>query len=759
MGTRERRDRSNESDLLLSSLFTSLSIQGLKAKTLQEIALAAVGGYGRGELSPGSDLDILILHSGKASESELSEVVHGILYPLWDKNLKIDHSVRTRAQTRESASSDLKVAMGLLDIRLIAGDANLVAAVQHDSLDSWRHNSREKLEQLRIALDERHGRAGELAYLLEPDLKEARGGLRDITALRAIDMAGSVRVPLEHIGEAESTLMSVRESLHIVTGRDKDRLLFQEQDKVAEYLEYGDADELMGAVAHAARTVDYLLHSTWHRFEHRGKDGLGQILRKPRTTNISESLSIAHQEIVINHDVDLASDALLGIRTAATAAQTGLPISPESSQRLAASYRVGLGLLPNPWPRSARESLITLIGAGSSMVSLWESLDQEEILFHWIPEWRAVRSLPQRNALHRHTVDRHMVETAVHAAALTRRVHRPDLLLFSALFHDIGKGSEEDHSERGERLIQPLARRIGFSEEDIVTLRLLIRHHLLLSATATRRDLDDPATIASVVAVVPDLQTLELLHALSIADGEATGRGAWSDWKESLLNDLVSRVKIALSDTTIAPQPQVSQEELDLAAKGELHVRIERRESDFAIEIIAPDRPGLLSIVAGVLNLARFDVRSARTKTIEKCAVMRWIVTPDQFAPTVNEEDLYDELAQALSGQSDLHARIARRISDYAQLPTIPVPSPEVETFMDAATDATIIEVRSHDRPALLFGIGEEIRKCQIDIRAAIVTTLGAEAIDTLYVTEISGGALSPQRAEEVALRLANALK
>jgi [protein-PII] uridylyltransferase len=759
MGTRERRDRSNESDLLLSSLFTSLSIQGLKAKTLQEIALAAVGGYGRGELSPGSDLDILILHSGKASESELSEVVHGILYPLWDKNLKIDHSVRTRAQTRESASSDLKVAMGLLDIRLIAGDANLVAAVQHDSLDSWRHNSRAKLEQLRIALDERHGRAGELAYLLEPDLKEARGGLRDITALRAIDMSGSVRVPLEHIGEAESTLMSVRESLHIVTGRDKDRLLFQEQDKVAEYLEYRDADELMGAVAHAARTVDYLLHSTWHRFEHRGKDGLGQILRKPRTTNISESLSIAHQEIVINHDVDLASDALLGIRTAATAAQTGLPISPESSQRLAASYRVGLGLLPNPWPRSARESLITLIGAGSSMVSLWESLDQEEILFHWIPEWRAVRSLPQRNALHRHTVDRHMVETAVHAAALTRRVHRPDLLLFSALFHDIGKGSEEDHSERGERLIQPLARRIGFSEEDIVTLRLLIRHHLLLSATATRRDLDDPATIASVVAVVPDLQTLELLHALSIADGEATGRGAWSDWKESLLNDLVSRVKIALSDTTIAPQPQVSQEELDLAVKGELHVRIERRESDFAIEIIAPDRPGLLSIVAGVLNLARFDVRSARTKTIEKCAVMRWIVTPDQFAPTVNEEDLYDELAQALSGQSDLHARIARRISDYAQLPTIPVPSPEVETFMDAATDATIIEVRSHDRPALLFGIGEEIRKCQIDIRAAIVTTLGAEAIDTLYVTEISGGALSPQRAEEVALRLANALK
>ena len=759
MGTRERRDRSNESDLLLTSLFESLPFHSSNAKTLEGIALAAVGGYGRGELSPGSDLDILILHSGKMSPNELSEIVNGVLYPLWDKNIKIDHSVRTRAETRDSASSDLKVAMGLLDIRLIVGDANLVAAVQHDSLDSWRQNSRHNLEQLRTFLQERHTRSGELAYLLEPDLKEARGGLRDITALRAIALTGSMSVSLEHISEAESILMNVRESLHTVTKRDKDRLLFQEQDKVAEDLGYKDADELMGAVAHAARSVDYVLHSTWHRIDHRGKDGLGRILRKPRTTSISESLSISHQEVVINHDVDLSKDPLLGIRTAATAAQTGLPIAPESAMRLAQGYRDGKGLLNNPWPRSARESLITLIGAGSPMVQLWESLDQEEILFHWIPEWRAVRSLPQRNALHRHTVDRHMVETAVHAAALTRRVHRPDLLLFAALFHDIGKGTQEDHSERGERLIEPLARRIGFSEEDIVTLRLLIRHHLLLSATATRRDLDDPATIASVVAVVPDLQTLELLHALSIADGEATGRGAWSDWKESLLGDLVSRVKSALSDTTIAPQPLVSDEEQALAAKGELSVKIERRENDFVIEIIAPDRPGLLSIVAGVLNLARFDVRSARTKTLDSCAVMRWVVIPDQFAPTVGEEELFKDLSQALSGETDLQARIAKRISDYAQLPSIPVPSPEVETFMDAATDATIIEVRSHDRPALLFGIGEAIRKCQIDIRAAIVTTLGAEAIDTLYVTEISGGALTPERAQEVALRLANALK
>jgi [protein-PII] uridylyltransferase len=728
------------------------------ANEISGVALAAVGGYGRGELSPGSDLDILFLHNGKIDEKSLGDLVNKVLYPLWDKSFKVDHSVRTRAQTRESASADLKVALGLLDIRLICGDADLVAAVQHDALDEWRSNSRERLPQLRSSLIERHKRAGDLAYLLEPDLKEARGGLRDINALRAISISGAALVSLEHISNAESVLMSAREALHTVTGRDKDRLLFQEQDKVAEVLKYADADALMSDIAQAARSVDYLLESTWHRLDHRGKDGLGRFLKKPRITQVAQGISIAHQEVLIDEGFDLAKDPVIGLRAAAVAAQAGLPVSPTTLQKLAQSYNDGAGKLPNPWPRAARENLIALIGAGNPLVRIWESLDQEEILFHWLPEWRAVRSLPQRNALHRHTVDRHMVETAVYAAALTRSVHRPDLLLFAALFHDIGKGTQDDHSDRGEILIEPLARRVGFDESDIKTLKLLVKHHLLLSATATRRDLDDPATIASVTAAIPDLQTLELLHALSIADGQATGRAAWSDWKESLLGDLVIRVTSALTDNTIASQPVFTDEQLVLADSGELLVTIEPRDPDFAIEIIAPDQTGLLSIVAGVLNLARFDVRSARTQTIGASAIMKWIVSPSQFATVADAETIKEAISQALIDASDLKERIARRIADYANIPSIPVPSPIVETFMDAATDATIVEVRSHDRPALLFGIGDVITKSQVDIRSAIVTTLGAEAIDTLYVTEIGGGALSADRAHDLAARLTAAL-
>ncbi len=758
MGTRERRNRSNEGDLLLTQLFQSalLEVDGADS---DDVAIAAVGGFGRGELSPGSDLDILILHRGTLSEENLSSFVNKILYPLWDKKMKVDHSVRTRSEVREVAEADLKVILGLLDIRLVCGSAALVADVQIDALDEWRKNSKRRLPELESSLLERHQRSGELAYLLEPDLKEARGGLRDITAIRALEKSGAITIPMERISVAESFLSNVREALHTVSERDKDKLLFQEQDKVAVHLGFADADLLMSEVAQAARSVDYLLDSTWYRLAHKGKDGAGRFLRKVRSTTLSRDISVANKEVTIDLDADFSLDPTIGLRACAAAAQLGLPISMDSLERLSGALKSGTTKLPNPWPRDARENLISLIGAGSAMVQIFEALDQEEIIFHWIPEWRAVRSLPQRNVLHRHTVDRHMVETAVHAAALTRKVHRPDLLLFSALFHDIGKGTEEDHSDRGAALIAPLAQRIGFSDSDIKTIQLLIKHHLLLSATATRRDLDDPATITAVADAIPDLQTLELLHALSIADGEATGRAAWTDWKASLVAELVKRVGLAITDNTVAQQPELSEEQRAKAESGKLSVAIEDRENVYAIEIVIPDSTGILSTVAGVLNLLRLDVRSARTKSVGSSAVMEWIVIPDPNAPSLDEAKLHEEINKALKSRTSLSERIQARIDAYAELPTIPVPDPIVETFLDAATDATIIEVRSHDRPALLFGIGDSITRSSVDIRSAIVTTLGAEAIDTLYVTEIGGGPLTPERADEVAMRLRAALK
>jgi [protein-PII] uridylyltransferase len=758
MSTRERRERSNESDRFLSQLFLAATQAEGRNISGKEIALAAVGGYGRGELSPGSDLDILFLHSGKFSAEDLKAFVNDVLYPLWDKK-SVDHAVRTRSETREAAASDLRVATGLLDIRLIAGSADLVASVKLDALEFWHKNAKENLADLQKSLQERHARAGELAYLLEPDLKEARGGLRDIQALRAISLSAAIAVPLEKISWAEGTLNNVRESLHIASGRGKDRLLFQEQDKVAKLLDYPDADAMTSDVARAARSVDYLLNYTWHALEHKGKDGLGRILKRSRITTVAKNVSASNREIVIDPFTSLDDDPVVGLRAAATAAQLGLPLSLDACTELSENLKSGQGKLPTPWPREARELLISLIGAGEAMVGIFESLDQEEIIFEWIPEWMSVRSLPQRNALHRHTVDRHMVETAVHAAKLTRKVQRPDLLLFAALFHDIGKGAQEDHSVRGVRLIEPIAQRIGFDAKEIEILKNLVLHHLLLSSTATRRDLDDPATIQSIVSLIPDVNTLELLHALSIADGEATGSAGWSDWKATLVNDLVQRVKRAMAGAQVAQQPEVSAEQMAQAEKGELRVTLEEHSSGYAVEVISPDKPGLLSIVAGVFNISRLDVKSARTKTLGNSAVMYWIVTPEPHAPEISATKLHDLIAAALLDSKDVEEKLFARAAAYASIPSIPVPDPEVEIFTDAATDATVIEVRSHDRPGLLFRIGAAITQSKIDIRSAIVTTLGAEAIDTLYVTELTGGPLSPERATEVASHLKQALK
>jgi len=355
-----------------------------------------------------------------------------------------------------------------------------------------------------------------------------------------------------------------------------------------------------------------------------------------------------------------------------------------------------------------------------------------------------------------------MLETAVRAAELTRTVRRPDLLLVAALLHDIGKGYEgRDHSEYGEELIRPVALRMGFSETDADVLGTLVEHHLLLSATATRRDLDDPQTIEFVAQAVGDPGTLELLHALSISDGEATGRTAWSDWKASLVADLTSRVHdylVGKSTERPAPQLELSNEQLARVEKGELSVTITPRDEVLEISIIAPDQTGLLSNIAGVLTISRMDVRSARTRSHGAGAAMTWLVALDANANAPSEEQLHSLIAKALQGELELSRKIEDRIRSHRQFPGIKVPPPVVRAMNDIATNATVIEVRMHDRPGVLFTVAKAISRFGVDIRAAIVATLGAEAFDTLYVTDINGGALSEERAALLANQLENLL-
>ena len=750
MGTRERRERSNQIDKALRVSFLQCANEHLAKPEL--VSLAAVGGYGRGELAPGSDLDLLILHDGSEKPDVISGFVNAFLYPLWDQGRAIDHATRTRSETREISHEDIRVALGLLDLRHIAGDLELSSAVAVDSQESWRKNKDKYLPKLRKSILERENRSGELAFLLEPDLKEARGGLRDINALRAIEMSGAVPVSLARVAESEALLTNVRDVLHGESLKARDQLLLTEQDRVASAMSFVDADALMLEVAKAARAVDYLMDLTWHRIDsNEGKSWF----RKSKSQSIDKGLVILNSEVAVEENYEILNDSAIGLRAAATAAQRGLPLSIDACILFSEKFSP----LPNPWPKPVLNDLVALIGAGRPMIRVFEALDQDGLIEKWIPEWSHVRFLPQRNVLHRHTVDRHMLETAVHAATLTRTVTRPDLLLVSALFHDIGKGfPNKDHSEFGEELIRPLAKRLGFDAKDCETIALLVREHLLLSAVATRRDLEDPATIDFVVEKIKDPESLQLLHALSISDGEATGKAAWSDWKAGLVSNLVAKCLAAMAGIKPVSEP-------DLIPTGEITEDIsikfiENPESaeNIEIEIVAKDQTGLLSAVAGLMTISRFNVRSAKTRTTNDIAVMRWVVEIDANAQMPSVEKLTDQLKRALSGDLDLGRKIEERIESYRKYPGIPTPAPVVFAANDLATNATIIEVRMHDRPGILFNVTRAISRFGVDIKSAIVSTLGAEAFDTLYVTDLEGQPLTGERAQLLATKVENIL-
>jgi [protein-PII] uridylyltransferase len=745
MGTRERRDRSDASDRELAGLFhDALLVAELESNA---IALAAVGGFGRGELSPGSDLDILLLHNG-VDEKQLSAFVNALLNPLWSVGRQVDYSVRTRSETRTVSGHDFKVAMGLLDLRHIAGNDLLTAAVAADAKKNWRKNIRTYLQPLRNSIAERAERSGELAFLLEPDLKESRGGLRDINALKALERSEIVPVAMPRLAESEALIANVRDALHKVTGRHRDQLLLTEQDAVAAELAFTDADLLMTQLSKAARAVDYVMELTWHEITQKLDTSF---FKRGRHEPIARGLEIYRGEIRLAPGYLASEDPGIGLRAAALAAQRGLRLSVETAMEIAEHFAP----MPVPWPRAAREDLVVLLGAGSAMIDPFETLDQEGLIERWIPEWSHVRFLPQRNVLHHHTVDRHMVQTAVQAAALTRQVHRPDMLLVASLFHDIGKGYEgKDHSEYGQELIRPLALRLGFDEDESELIAEMVKHHLLLSAVATRRDLDDPQTIEYVKSLVGSAELLELLHGLSIADGEATGRTAWSDWKAGLVTDLVSRTLASMQGIAPAARIELRHDQLAKAQTGELSVSLAARDNFVDIEIIAPDRPGLLSIVAAVLSISRMDVRSAKTRTVNNSAVMNWLVSVDVNVDLPTTEAIVEKINKALDDAEGLQTRIDDRIASYRRSPGLSVPPPVVSILNSVATDATIVEVRMHDQPGILYTVTKAISEFGADIRAAIVTTLGAEAFDTIYVADLQGGPLHEVQANRLAHRL-----
>ncbi len=695
-------------------------------------ALVALGGYGRQELCPFSDLDVLLVHRGRPDVDELSE---RIWYPIWDERLSLDHSVRTVREAMRTAENDIRVALTLLDARLVAGDAALF-----DELVTHRDRSLTKLARRWLpALDgsneERHRRAGDVAFLLEPDLKDGKGGLRDAAVLGAVGHLLEFATPDEATRSARDALLTIRVALHRVVGRPSETLLLQDQDEVARRLGHADGDGVMAAIATAGRRIAWTADDTWRRIR-AWAEGPRRVRSGSRSRDLGDGVARLDDAITLTgRDGDI-EDITTVLHAAAAAARLRLPFARDALRRFAAP----MAPLPEPWPAAVREEFLALLATGPALVPVFEALDHCDVWTRLLPEWTAVRNRPQRNAFHRFTVDRHLIEAVVQAAPLTAAVDRPDLLLLAALLHDLGKGYPGDHTDAGVVLVGTIGPRIGLVPDDVATLTTLVRLHLLLPDTATRRDLDDPKTIEAVAGEVGTVATLELLAALTEADARATGPSAWTSWRAGLTMSLIARVRERLAGpvpppdrTPIAP-PTLGAHALDdgLTVVGD----------GMDVTIVAEDRRGLFCAAAGVMALHGLDILGATAAT----AADGRAVESFHVQPTTGREPRWDlvqrDLRAVIDGTLSLDEQLARRRHTYgdpqAQLGARP---PEIDVqFLDHVSDvSTVVDVRGPATMGTLHGITRRFAELELDIRHARVTTAGNQAIDSFYLVDRDG--------------------
>lgn len=711
----------------------------------EPIALVAVGGLGREEPAPYSDLDLVLLHD--LPTKKIRSVADSIWYPIWDSGVGLDHSVRTVEDAAKLAASDVKVSLGLLDVRFIAGNAELAGEARAQIASAWRVNAATRAEQLQHMAHERAEGFGHVAYLLQPNLKQSYGGLRDAMILRALARAQLIDVRPQ-LRDALRTLLDVRGEVQRHARKANDVLLAQDRAAVAQSLGRADGTELLREVNSAGRTIAHTIDTAFRRAATQRAEsasgGLRARLRRPsRLGPVREGLAkdvVRHAgQVVLARDARPAGDSGLLLRVARAAAYADLPISGFTLDRLRIEGPQDLPL----WTDEMRRDFVALLAAGPPLLRVWESLDQHGLLTRLLPEWEHVRSLAQHNAVHTYTVDRHLLQTALEVDDVGVAVSRPDLLRVGALLHDLGKGRPGDHSEAGAVIARDIAVRMGFPPADCELIDRLVRYHLLLPSTAQRRDLSDPRTVEAVVDKLgPKPLVVDLLHALSLADARATGPAAYSQWKADLIAELVMRVKAAQAGESI--------DELDLV--DDLSTELLGGDPTQPVSAAVGRAPGAYqrlvvvlreaqiptSQVAGVLALASLSIRRARLTEIDGSRLLDVIVEP-RFGSMPDLTALETSLRRAYDGSLYLRDRLERKAAAYDK------PSSRALTLKwieNAATNASVLEVQAADRTALLFHLMCAFEAAGVQVRSAVIESYGLNVVDSFYLQTLDGQVL-----------------
>ena len=740
----------------------------------ERVAVLAMGSYARRELAPGSDLDILLLHDRR---DDIAAVADALWYPLWDAGFVIGHATRTAKETRKLAGEDRDTLTALLDARVVAGGLNEQALQAVGDARASAHRHRDRLVgSLADAATARRIHPGPVADMLEPNLKEGAGGLRDLQALAwirwALDPDGGPDVLVERTAlrpadseffhAATTTLLDVRLALHRVTGGRSDILALQDQDAVAVGLEFPDADALLRQLGATARRIAWIVEDVWTHLrpqrrpketrERRAKPASGLGERDGRLT-VVESFVIDETSV---------------LRVARAAAERHTSIDRNTLVRLRSAP-------PMEWNPEARADFFALLRQGSSAIDVFEALDHEDLVTRILPEWEHVRFRPQRNAYHRFTVDRHLLETVAEAARLldspgapdarpAQSVSEPELLLLGALLHDIGKGRPGDHAIVGSDAAQRIGTQMGLRTEQVETLVWLVRWHLLMADTATRRDLADPATIRRFAARVGDVERLKLLTLLTVADSKATGSAAWGTGKAALIRELYDRTLQALTRPEIGATEGAVQLPIDdLVGPGVIVQWDVIDDGRLRCTVGAPDRPGLLAGVAGALAIEGFDILSADGQTLPDGRAAEVFVGTDRLERLGDEagrDRAATTIQNVLADRISAADSIRSRRSTYGQ-PAVATADEtvRVRVAQDESDDATVVEVYAPDEIGLLATIASVFTEQALDVRVARVATTGEQAVDVFYVHEAGEKVTNPARVERLRVALFDSLR
>ncbi len=824
-------------DELICQLFSVIGTDFLRRYPTDnpQCTIIAQGGYGRAELNPHSDIDLLFIYSWKVSPF-VEAVTEKLLYTLWDAGLQVGHAIRSISESMRLASIDMKVRTSLLDTRYLCGDHSLYnefERIVENRLARRRVNGfiNEKLAENSA----RHASYGGSVYLLEPDVKEGEGGLRDIHTARWIARVKAQAKNLDELASkdivsaadieklklSQDFLLRVRNELHFSTGKHQDQLTFEEQEKVSQALGFQGEGSLkavevfMSHYYRHASEISRLTAVIIHRLMDSGRPLLGGMYGLRR--NLREGIRISRDHITITKPEILKNDPVNLLRIFEEMQKHRCPLSYETRELL----REHLDLIDEEFRASAAANacFFQILKWKEGIYEALLEMHRAGILGAFIPEFGRLLCMALHDAYHIYTVDQHSLrliqeierlksgefkESLPLLTQLAREAEKIELLYLGLLFHDIGKGFGGGHSERGALMVRGIADRMGLNVDDAALVEFLVRHHLLMTHIAFRRDLEDEKTICDFAQTMGNVNNLKMLYLLTYADVKGVGPDVWNPWKASLLGELYVKTLAVLEDMEkgefhhqdiraalgriqarmrrelsesysseevehfIAVMPDryfLSVSENEIPAHFALMQKFKGSGAAISIEhfperdcstvaICTSDRPGLFASIAGVMAAMRLDILNARIFTASDGRILDvFRVSHGGRSETIMSEQRWSRFRSTLEAVLDGNIDVERLV-EKSQSTLLRKRVPKVLTSIQVDNEAsalyTVVEVFTADRLGVLFKITYTLHQLGLSIHVAKISTNVDQVADVFFVTTASGGKIEDSASTEM---------